>query len=37
MSQTARFKETLRRLAMIDETFVEDAAGTCLGPASGLP
>jgi alkylhydroperoxidase/carboxymuconolactone decarboxylase family protein YurZ len=33
MSQTARFQETLRRLAMIDETFVEDAAGTCLGPA----
>src|SRR5262249_21656867 len=33
MSQTARFRETLRRLAMIDETFVEDAAGTCLGPA----
>ena len=33
MSQTARFQETLRRLAIIDETFVEDAAGTCLGPA----
>ena len=36
MSQTARFRETLRRLAMIDETFVEDAAGTCLGPAGAL-
>jgi 4-carboxymuconolactone decarboxylase len=33
MSQTARFQETLRRLAIIDETFVEDAAGTCLDPA----
>jgi len=36
MSQTARFQETLRRLAIIDETFVEDAAGTCLGPAGSL-
>ena len=27
MSQTARYQETLRRLAMIDEGFVEDAAG----------
>ena len=27
MSQTARFQETLRRLAMIDEGFVEDRAG----------
>src|SRR5262249_59178309 len=36
MSQTARFQETLRRLAIIDETFVEDAAGTRLGPAGAL-
>ena len=36
MSHTARFQETLRRLAIIDETFVEDAAGTCLGPAGSL-
>jgi 4-carboxymuconolactone decarboxylase len=27
MGQTARFQETLRRLAMIDEGFVEDDAG----------
>ena len=27
MGQTARFQETLRRLAMIDEGFVEDEAG----------
>jgi alkylhydroperoxidase/carboxymuconolactone decarboxylase family protein YurZ len=27
MGQMARFQETLRRLAMIDESFVEDAAG----------
>jgi 4-carboxymuconolactone decarboxylase len=33
MSQTARFQETLRRLAMIDEAFVEDQAGTGLGQA----
>ena len=26
MGQTARFQETLRRLAMIDERFVEDEA-----------
>jgi hypothetical protein len=26
MSQTARFQETLRRLAMIDEAFVAEAA-----------
>jgi len=26
MSQTARYHETLRRLAMIDEGFVEDEA-----------
>jgi hypothetical protein len=30
MGQTVRFQETLRRLAMIDEGFVEDQAG--LGP-----
>ena len=29
----ARFQETLRRLAMIDEGFVEDDAGLGLGPA----
>ena len=33
MGQTARFQETLRRLAMIDEGFVEDQAGLGLGPA----
>ncbi len=32
MGQTARFQETLRRLAMIDEGFVEDEAGFGLGP-----
>jgi 4-carboxymuconolactone decarboxylase len=31
MGQTARFQETLRRLAMIDEGFVEDEAGLALG------
>jgi len=31
MGQTARFQETLRRLAMIDEGFVEDEAGLGLG------
>ena len=31
MGPTARYQETLRRLAMIDEGFVEDEAG--LGPA----
>ena len=31
MGQTARFQETLRRLAMIDEGFVEDQAGLGLG------
>jgi hypothetical protein len=29
-----RFQETLRRLAMIDEGFVEDEAGLRLGPAA---
>jgi 4-carboxymuconolactone decarboxylase len=33
MGQTARFQETLRRLAMIDEGFVEDQAGLGLGLA----
>jgi len=33
MSQTARFQETLRRLAMIDEGFVEDEASLGLGLA----
>ena len=31
MSQTVRFQETLRRLAMIDEAFVEDEAGLGVG------
>ena len=31
MSQTVRFQDTLRRLAMIDETFVKDQAGLELG------
>ena len=31
MTQTVRFQETLRRLAMIDEGFVEDQAGLGLG------
>jgi len=31
MSQTARFQETLRRLAMIDEGFIRDEAGLALG------
>ena len=34
MGQTARFQETLRRLALIDEGFVEDRAALRLGPAS---
>ena len=33
MGQTARFQETLRKLAMIDEGFVEDEAGLALDPA----
>jgi alkylhydroperoxidase/carboxymuconolactone decarboxylase family protein YurZ len=33
MGQTVRFQETLRRLAMIDERFVEDEAGLGLGTA----
>ena len=31
MGQTVRFQETLRRLAMIDEGFVEDEAGLGVG------
>ena len=34
MNQTARFQETLRKLAMIDEGFVEDEAGLTLGSAA---
>jgi alkylhydroperoxidase/carboxymuconolactone decarboxylase family protein YurZ len=33
MNPTVRFQETLRRLAMIDEGFVEDRAGLGLGLA----
>ena len=37
MSQAVRFQEILRRLAIIDEGFVEDQAGLGLGlPASRL-
>jgi 4-carboxymuconolactone decarboxylase len=36
MSQTARFQETLRRLAMIDEGFVQDRAGLRLDPPGTL-
>ena len=32
MGQTVRFQETLHRLAMIDERYVEDQAGLGLGP-----
>jgi alkylhydroperoxidase/carboxymuconolactone decarboxylase family protein YurZ len=32
MGQTVRFQETLRRLAIIDEGFVEGGAGLELGP-----
>jgi 4-carboxymuconolactone decarboxylase len=34
MGRTARFQETLRRLAMIDEGFVEDEAGLALNQAA---
>jgi alkylhydroperoxidase/carboxymuconolactone decarboxylase family protein YurZ len=34
MGERARFQETLCRLAMIEEGFVEDQAGLRLGPAS---
>ena len=33
MSLMNRFEEILRRLAVIDEGFVEDGAGLGLGPA----
>jgi len=33
MGQTVGFQETLRRLAMIDEGFIEDQAGLGLAPA----
>ena len=36
MSETARFQETLRRLAMIDEAFVSDRARLGLGPDGTL-
>ena len=36
MRQTVRFEETLRRLAMIDEGFVEGQAGLGVGPAEAL-
>jgi alkylhydroperoxidase/carboxymuconolactone decarboxylase family protein YurZ len=36
MGQMARFQDTLRRLAMIDEGFVEDEAGLGLDPAKAL-
>jgi 4-carboxymuconolactone decarboxylase len=36
MGQTVRFQETLRKLAMIDEGFVEDEARLGLDPASAL-
>ncbi len=34
VSQTVRFQETLRRLALIDEGFVEERAGLGLDPAA---
>ena len=36
MGQTVRFQETLRRLAMIDEGFVEDQAGLGAWPGPGI-
>ena len=36
MSQTARFQETLRRLAIFDEGFVEAGFGLDLGQTSAL-
>ena len=36
MSETARYQETLRRLAIVDEAFVGDQAGLGLGPAGTL-
>jgi alkylhydroperoxidase/carboxymuconolactone decarboxylase family protein YurZ len=34
MGQAVRFQETLRRLAIIDEAFVQDEAGLGLGPSA---
>ena len=34
MSETVRFQETLRRLAMVDEAFVGDQAGLGLAPGT---
>ena len=34
LGQTARFQETVRRMAMIDEGFVEDEARLGRGPAA---
>ena len=36
MSETVRFQETLRRLAMVDEAFVGGQAGLGLDPAGKL-
>ena len=36
MSETARFQETLRRLAIVDEAFVGNQAGLGLDPAGTL-
>jgi len=36
MARMARFQETLRRLAMIDESFVKDEAGLVLGQVATL-
>lgn len=36
MSETARFQETLRRLAIVDEAFVGNQAGLGLHPAGTL-
>jgi 4-carboxymuconolactone decarboxylase len=36
MSETAGFQETLRKLAMIDEGFVQDKTGLGLGPPGTL-
>jgi 4-carboxymuconolactone decarboxylase len=34
MGQSVKFQEVLRRLAIVDESFVEDRAGLNLGPPS---
>jgi hypothetical protein len=36
MSETARFQETLRRLAIVDEAYVGNQAGLGLHPAGTL-